>query len=805
MLAFSLIVLASAGTASPDEPGGGEETGGNNLATPVIFAEGYGLSGISVVTGDPTTTGMPGLLKSECGLAEYWGNSGGHTVEFPVGTEPTMYELHIDGTAYAEAEGQTPADAGKYFLQPYTLDPLDGSSSTEFGMETCWEADWADGSLIDTVEIDSLDVGDSLVRVLRSESNNPIRVEFTLYQTTGTEGEFQDGTLLDGYTMTQLWPPGFSDGKPPTVGEGDRLEVWGVANVGGSAVKAPADLASVFTQNARLTIDRLTWTELPDTFGDGNLEGYPTGVIPDTFEGGYSSWVDSVEFDGVVGGGEGEGGFSAEVNQGGRALYGYNWGVGQGVESGWYRLTLSIDAVANDVAANALITGVNPADQLADESDSGSDAGSKGFFPPAFVEDAQHGNYVIVDVYVAEGGHGGGGGGGGEGGHGNMTGKVTSENGTALEGKTVTAYSGSGAPAGQTETDVDGSFAMNLVPGTYKIGVTDGQGNYHGEFFDDRAVLESADDIVVTGGETAYIEIELAEVDEPTGGGGGGGGGSVITPAAPIPGCGFGDVDASNIFCAEIQWMLQQGITSGCAEGKFCPKAVATRAQIASMFVRALGLTETGDGDAFGDDNGSVHERDINRLAYAGITVGCGEGNYCPDEPMTRAQMASMFARAFKLTAGADIDHFGDDDGSVHEQNINCIAQAGITLGCGENQFCPDGLMLREQLAAFFQQAHREIRPLVDLRSCIAGRTRSRARSCPDCGNPEHNGPTDRSELRTTAIWRAGHSRGGFRTTRRRSHVHRAQRRSGGYCAGRAPRGRRGFRAWRVFGPCGRI
>ena len=72
---------------------------------------------------------------------------------------------------------------------------------------------------------------------------------------------------------------------------------------------------------------------------------------------------------------------------------------------------------------------------------------------------------------------------------------------------------------------------------------------------------------------------------------------------------------------------------------------------------------------------------------------------------MTRAQMASMFTRAFKLKLGVDIDRFIDDNGSIHEQDINCIAEAGITRGCEKDMFCPEGLMLREQLAAFFHRA----------------------------------------------------------------------------------------------------
>ena len=130
-------------------------------------------------------------------------------------------------------------------------------------------------------------------------SNNPIRVEFTLYQST-TSRTFQDGTLLDGYTMTQLGGR-LLDGKPPSVGGGERIEVWGIADQGGMGVKAPAELASVFTQNARLTIDKLDLERAPRHVRGRKPQGYPTGVIPDTFESGYDAYIESVEYDGLVG------------------------------------------------------------------------------------------------------------------------------------------------------------------------------------------------------------------------------------------------------------------------------------------------------------------------------------------------------------------------------------------------------------------------------------------------------------------------------------------------------------------------
>ncbi len=69
--------------------------------------------------------------------------------------------------------------------------------------------------------------------------------------------------------------------------------------------------------------------------------------------------------------------------------------------------------------------------------------------------------------------------------------------------------------------------------------------------------------------------------------------------------------------------------------------------------------------------------------------------------------MAALLVRALGLSA-ASSDFFIDDDGSIFEADINRIAAAGITLGCNppaNNLFCPDDLVTRGQMAAFLHRA----------------------------------------------------------------------------------------------------
>jgi len=156
-------------------------------------------------------------------------------------------------------------------------------------------------------------------------------------------------------------------------------------------------------------------------------------------------------------------------------------------------------------------------------------------------------------------------------------------------------------------------------------------------------------------------------------------------------------------FAGNIQWAFDNGITFGCAPDLFCTNNAVSREQMASFLVRALGLPWTTT-DHFLDDEGSIHEANINQIAEAGITGGCGPQRYCPTAPVRRAEMASFLVRAFDLPPTAT-DYFTDDEGSIHEANINAVRAAGIAFGCEETLFCPASAVTRAQMTAFLDRA----------------------------------------------------------------------------------------------------
>ena len=164
----------------------------------------------------------------------------------------------------------------------------------------------------------------------------------------------------------------------------------------------------------------------------------------------------------------------------------------------------------------------------------------------------------------------------------------------------------------------------------------------------------------------------------------------------------FSDI-AGSAFMDEIIWLADEAITSGCSGTRFCPADPITRGQMATFLYRAFDLPWTSQ-DFFTDDEGLVHEGAINRVAKAGIATGCSETAYCPADAVTRGQMATFLSRALALPAPST-DYFSDDNGTAHEDAINRIAEAGITPGCSATRFCPNGIVSRQQMAAFLFRA----------------------------------------------------------------------------------------------------
>ncbi|MDE0162528.1 MAG: S8 family serine peptidase, partial [Acidimicrobiaceae bacterium] len=119
-----------------------------------------------------------------------------------------------------------------------------------------------------------------------------------------------------------------------------------------------------------------------------------------------------------------------------------------------------------------------------------------------------------------------------------------------------------------------------------------------------------------------------------------------------VSGSRFTDVDAHLWWARHVEVLAQSAITTGCATRplRFCPEQRVTRAEMASFLMRTFDLDPAPEA-GFVDVERGVHAAAIDALRASGITAGCGTGplRYCPGDSVTRAEMASFLARAMGI------------------------------------------------------------------------------------------------------------------------------------------------------------
>ena len=164
-----------------------------------------------------------------------------------------------------------------------------------------------------------------------------------------------------------------------------------------------------------------------------------------------------------------------------------------------------------------------------------------------------------------------------------------------------------------------------------------------------------------------------------------------------------------------IYALYNAGITGGCSANplRFCPEQPVTRGQMAVFIEASLGHPPNACDGRFGDvPTNHPFCGFIERMADDGITGGCGGNNFCPNDPVTRGQMAVFIEVALANSPNSCTAQFCD----VPPNHPFCgfiekLAEDGVTGGCGGCNFCPDAPVTRAQMAVFLVAAPDPLTP----------------------------------------------------------------------------------------------
>ena len=129
--------------------------------------------------------------------------------------------------------------------------------------------------------------------------------------------------------------------------------------------------------------------------------------------------------------------------------------------------------------------------------------------------------------------------------------------------------------------------------------------------------------------------------------------GSAYAPPAAT-GSVFDDVSSGAFAAAWIEQLAAEGITGGCTPTKYCPNAAVRRSEMAVFLLKTKHGSDytppPATGDVFDDvPSGAFAAAWIEKLSAEGITGGCGPRKYCPDNIVTREQMAALIVHTFGL------------------------------------------------------------------------------------------------------------------------------------------------------------
>ncbi|HEY7114482.1 MAG TPA: choice-of-anchor Q domain-containing protein [Thermoanaerobaculia bacterium] len=211
----------------------------------------------------------------------------------------------------------------------------------------------------------------------------------------------------------------------------------------------------------------------------------------------------------------------------------------------------------------------------------------------------------------------------------------------------------------------------------------------------------------------------------------------------------FTDVPASQLFYKKIETLLHSGITTGCTGAAYCPDQNVPRSQMAIFIAKGMAggggnvpVSGTVGVASYNCTSGGVSLfsdvlptdsfcKHVHYIASKNVTSGCSAGKYCPNDTLSRLEMASFIAKAvvapsggggipqtygpdpatglsYSCDTGSPNVHFTDVPATdAFCKHVHYLWAKGIIAGCSGTTYCPAGTVSRDQMAKFLVNAFR--------------------------------------------------------------------------------------------------
>ena len=174
----------------------------------------------------------------------------------------------------------------------------------------------------------------------------------------------------------------------------------------------------------------------------------------------------------------------------------------------------------------------------------------------------------------------------------------------------------------------------------------------------------------------------------------------------------FTDVSEKDWFYGDVMFVYENGLMLGTSKTLFSPHGTATRGMMATILWRMEGSPAPKGKNSFTDvEAGKWYADAITWTTENGIFAGYGKDKFCPNDPITREQLAAIFYRyadykGYDLTVKGDLDKFKDADKITDyaKTAMQWAVGSGLVKGKSGNLLDPQGTATRAEIAAMLHR-----------------------------------------------------------------------------------------------------